>query len=75
MGLCWLRKELAPHYAHAGRPSIDPEQMIRTLILGYVFATRSERPHGVRLRRTIGHRGPANAKCKMRVGQMKLSPA
>ncbi len=28
---------------HTGRPSIDPELMIRMLILGYVFAIRSER--------------------------------
>jgi transposase len=26
-----------------GRPSIDPELMIRMLIIGYVFAIRSER--------------------------------
>jgi transposase len=26
-----------------GRPSIDPELMIRMLIVGYVFAIRSER--------------------------------
>ena len=26
-----------------GRPSIDPELMIRMLVVGYVFATRSER--------------------------------
>jgi transposase len=35
--------ELAPHYSHLGRPSIDPVLMIRMLILGYVFAIRSER--------------------------------
>jgi transposase len=26
-----------------GRPSIDPELMIRMLVVGYVFAIRSER--------------------------------
>lgn len=41
--LSWVRTELAPHYSHTGRPSIDPELMIRMLILGYVFAIRSER--------------------------------
>ncbi|MEZ5855880.1 MAG: transposase [Hyphomicrobiaceae bacterium] len=41
--LAWVRTELAPHYSHTGRPSIDPELMIRMLILGYVFAIRSER--------------------------------
>src|SRR6185503_14611733 len=35
--------ELAPHYSPMGRPSIDPELMIRMLVVGYVFAIRSER--------------------------------
>jgi transposase len=39
----WLRSELAPHYSSMGRPSIDPELMIRMLVVGYVFAIRSER--------------------------------
>jgi transposase len=43
LDLSWVRSELAPHYSHTGRPSIDPELMIRMLILGYVFAIRSER--------------------------------
>jgi len=34
---------LHPHYPDNGRPSIDPELMIRMLIIGYVFAIRSER--------------------------------
>jgi len=43
LDLSWVRTELAPHYSHTGRPSIDPELMIRMLIVGYVFAIRSER--------------------------------
>jgi transposase len=43
LDLSWLRSELAPHYSSIGRPSIDPELMIRMLIVGYVFAIRSER--------------------------------
>jgi hypothetical protein len=38
-----VRTELAPHYSPIGRPSIDPLLMIRMLIIGYVFAIRSER--------------------------------
>ena len=30
-----LRKHLAPFYSHTGRPSIDPELMIRMLIVRY----------------------------------------
>jgi transposase len=43
LDLSWLRNELAPHYSSMGRPSIDPELMIRMLVVGYVFAIRSER--------------------------------
>src|ERR1700741_5167873 len=43
LDLSWLRGELAPHYSCMGRPSIDPELMIRMLVVGYVFAIRSER--------------------------------
>jgi transposase len=43
LDLSWVHKELAPYYSHTGRPSIDPVLMIRMLIVGYVFAIRSER--------------------------------
>jgi transposase len=38
-----LRRELAPFYSAIGRPSVDPELMIRMLIVGYCFGIRSER--------------------------------
>jgi len=38
-----LRRHLASFYSHTGRPSIDPELMIRMLIVGYCFGIRSER--------------------------------
>ena len=43
LDLSWVRAELAPHYSALGRPSIDPVLMIRMLVVGYVFAIRSER--------------------------------
>jgi transposase len=43
LDLSWVHAELAPHYSPIGRPSIDPALMIRMLIIGYVFAIRSER--------------------------------
>jgi len=43
LDLGWVHRELASYYSHTGRPSIDPVLMIRMLILGYVFAIRSER--------------------------------
>src|SRR6516165_962545 len=41
--LSWVHQELTPYYSDTGRPSIDPVLMIRMLIVGYVFAIRSER--------------------------------
>ncbi len=38
-----LREELRPFYSDTGRPSIDPELMIRMLIIGYTHGIRSER--------------------------------
>jgi transposase len=38
-----LRQHLAPFYSHTGRPSIDPELMMRMLLVGYCFGIRSER--------------------------------
>jgi len=43
LDLSWVYAELAPHYPTLGRPSVDPVLMIRMLIIGYVFALRSER--------------------------------
>jgi transposase len=38
-----LRAHLGPYYSETGRPSIDPELMMRMLIVGYCFGIRSER--------------------------------
>src|SRR6202790_3438631 len=38
-----LRQELAPFYSEMGRPSIDPELLIRMLIVGYCSGIRSAR--------------------------------
>jgi transposase len=43
LDLNWVHKELTPYYSYTGRPSIDPVLMIRMLMVGYVFAIRSER--------------------------------
>src|SRR5258708_18500728 len=43
LDLSWVHCELAPYYPKLGRPPIDPVLMIRMLIIGYVFAIRSER--------------------------------
>jgi transposase len=38
-----LRERLVPFYSEIGRPSIDPELMIRMLIVGYCYGIRFER--------------------------------
>jgi transposase len=37
------RTMLAGHYSRVGRPSIDPELMLRMLLVGYAYGIRSER--------------------------------
>ena len=43
LDLADLRQSLRPFYSHIGRPSVDPELMIRMLIVGYSIGIRSER--------------------------------
>jgi transposase len=38
-----VRSELAPFYSSIGRPSIDPELLVRMLLVGYCYGIRSER--------------------------------
>ena len=43
VALADLHEELEPYYSDIGRPSVDPELMIRMLIVGYCCGIRSER--------------------------------
>ena len=43
LDLAEFRQHMEPFYSPVGRPSIDPELMIRMLIVGYCFGIRSER--------------------------------
>jgi len=38
-----MRAKLHAFYSHLGRPSIDPELIVRMLVIGYVMGIRSER--------------------------------
>jgi transposase len=38
-----VRRHLAPFYSCTGRPSIDPELLVRMLLVGYCYGIRSER--------------------------------
>ncbi|HEV2608802.1 MAG TPA: IS1182 family transposase [Noviherbaspirillum sp.] len=43
LDLAEFREHLKPFYSHIGRPSVDPELIIRMLIIGYCYGIRSER--------------------------------
>jgi transposase len=43
LDLSELRAHLADAYSATGRPSIDPELMLRMLLVGYCYGIRSER--------------------------------
>jgi transposase len=38
-----VRSHMAPFYSFTGRPSIDPELLVRMLLVGYCYGIRSER--------------------------------
>jgi transposase len=66
-----VRCELAPFYSEVGRPSIDPELMIRMLIVGYCFGIRSERRLCEEVHLNLAYRWflSAGRKCQLRSSQ------
>lgn len=51
-----LREHLAPYYSHTGRPSVDPELMIRMLLIGYCLGIRSERQLCMEVKLNLAYR-------------------
>jgi transposase len=51
-----IREHLRPFYSETGRPSIDPELMIRMLIIGYCMGIRSERRLCVEVHLNLAYR-------------------
>lgn len=51
-----LREKLAPFYSDIGRPSIDPELMIRMLVVGYCYGIRFERKLCEEVKLHLGYR-------------------
>jgi Transposase domain (DUF772) len=49
-----LREKLKPFYSETGRPSIDPELMLRMLIVGYCYGIRFERKLCERVDLSVG---------------------
>jgi len=52
----FVHRIMAPHYSLIGRPSIDPELMIRMLLLGYLGGIRSERKLCTGMHLNLAHR-------------------
>ena len=40
LDLSFVHEVMAPHYARGGRPSIDPELLLRMLLVGYFYGVR-----------------------------------
>jgi transposase len=51
-----VRQKLAPYYSAMGRPSLDPELMIRMLLIGYLYGIRSERRLVEEVHLNLGYR-------------------
>ncbi len=51
-----IRAHVAPFYSPIGRPSIDPELLIRMLLVGYCFGIRSERRLCEEVHLNLGYR-------------------
>jgi transposase len=51
-----LRTHLGDFYSHTGRPSFDPELLIRMLLVGYCFGIRSERRLCEEVHRNLAYR-------------------
>lgn len=69
LDLADLRQHLAPYYSHTGRPSVDPQLMIRMLLVGYCFGIRSERRLCEEVHLNLAYSGSAGwgSKTKFRI--------
>lgn len=54
--LSFVRKEIKALYSHTGRPSIDPEVLLRMLLIGYLYGITSERRLCEEVNMHIGYR-------------------
>lgn len=52
----FIRRKVKHLYSHTGRPSIDPEVLIRMLLIGYLYGITSERRLCEEVQMHIGYR-------------------
>src|ERR1700758_2302671 len=50
----FVRQQLKDSYSETGRPSIDPELLLRILLIGYLYGITSERKAGGRVAHAPG---------------------
>ena len=77
LNLKWVYAELAPHYPRMGRPSVDPVLMLRMLLIGYLFAIRSERALCREVKVNLAYRWfcGLSIEDKFRIIQRSVAPA
>jgi len=56
VGLGFIREKVKHLYSHTGRPSIDPEILLRMLLIGYLYGITSERRLCEEVKMHIGYR-------------------
>lgn len=56
VNLDFIREEVRHLYSHTGRPSIDPEILMRMLLVGYLYGITSERRLCEEVKMHIGYR-------------------
>ena len=54
--LSFIREKVKHLYSHTGRPSIDPEILLRMLLIGYLYGITSERRLCEEVKMHIGYR-------------------
>ena len=54
--LGFIRRKVAHLYSHTGRPSIDPEVLLRMLLIGYLYGITSERRLCEEVKMHLGYR-------------------
>lgn len=54
--LSFIREKVKHLYSHTGRPSIDPEVLLRMLLIGYIYGITSERRLCEEIKMHIGYR-------------------
>jgi hypothetical protein len=64
----FIKEKVEDLYSHTGRPSIDPEVLIRMLLVGYLYGITSERRLCEEVKMHLGYRSPERHWAKSVIG-------